>query len=137
MKDKSNSDFGNNCSRFGKRRRRGREGKMTTQALTSAVGWLEDLYKVFHRGPGDKEYLVRHRISEESGVDERYLYRLKYQRKGMKDVAGEAYRLLDLTHKKYVGWCEANEEAADAYRAERLELRKQHEANRGPASQGD
>lgn len=109
---------------------------MTTQALTRAVGWMENLYRAFHQGPGDKDYLVRYRVSEKSGVEERYLYRLQYQRKGMKDVAGEAYRLLELAHQKYVELCEANEEAADAMRAERMELRKQHEADHKPLAAG-
>jgi len=90
---------------------------MTSIALNEAIGWTKELMDREHRGRGDKEYLIRHRLSENSGVPESYLYRLQYKARDMKDVAGEYYRRLRLY---YDSACERNEEAADRYRSERL-----------------
>lgn len=125
MKHKSSFEFGKNCSRFGKKEC---EEKMQSVALSNAIDWTDKLMKLEDRGHGDKEYLARFRVAEKTGVPERYLYRLQYQWRGMKDVAGEVYRLLTIAKEKYIEACEANEEAADAMRAERMELRKQNEA---------
>lgn len=111
---------------------------MSSVALQDAVKWTENLMDAEYRGRGDKEYLARFRLSQNTGVGERYLYRLLYQRKGMKDVAGEAYRLLGIAYRKYEELCNANEAAADLMKAERLELRMHHnEADPKPASQGE
>lgn len=131
MYGNSNSGFGKSSSRFGNRKP---EDEVTSVALKEATGWLEELMDREFSGRGDKEYLIRHRISENSGVPERYLYRLQYQAKGMKDVAGEYYRRLRLY---YNAICQGHEDAADRYRAERLGLRGQHETtDEKPASAG-
>lgn len=107
---------------------------MASVALQEAISWTDKLMDIKFQGRGDKEYLIRHRISDESGVPERYLYRLQYQAKEMKDIAGEYYRRLKLY---YDSVCEANEEAADRLKAQRLELKAHHEtANEKSASAG-
>jgi len=97
---------------------------MASVALKESIGWLDELMDREFNGRGDKEYLIRHRISENSGVPERYLYRLQYQAKEMKDVAGEYYRRLRLY---YESICQTQEAAADRYRDERLGMRGHHE----------
>lgn len=105
---------------------------MASVALQEATDWLDELMDREFSGRGDKEYLIRHRISENSGVPERYLYRLQYQAKEMKDVAGEYYRRLRLY---YESACQRNEAAADRYKDERLGMRGHHEtSDEKPAS---
>lgn len=138
MKHKSNLGFGNNRSGFGKTGSKEREEKMHSVALTDAIEWTNKLMEQEARGRKAKEYQARFEVSQKTGVSERYLYRLLYQSRTMKDVAGEAYRLLYLAKQKYIEVCETNENAAAAYTAERKTLEaKRHEANRGPAPQGD
>jgi galactokinase len=127
MEDKSISEFGKKLEGFS-------EGEMTSVALQQAKGWADQLLDKEFQGRGDKDYLARYRLAQQLGIKESYLFRLQYKTAEMKDVAGEVYRRI---RHAYEEMCARNEEAADAYRAERLDLRKQHEANRGPASQGD
>src|ERR1041384_7145276 len=129
MYGNSRSEKNNSDSRFGKKNS---EAEMTSVALQEAKGWTSELMDMEFRGRGDKEYLIRHRLSENSGVPESYLYRLQYKSRGMKDVAGEYYRRLKIYYERA---CEANEEAADRYRSERLGT--DHDTtNQKPASAG-
>jgi hypothetical protein len=108
------------------------EAEMTSIALQEAIRWNEELMNREFRGRGDKDYMIRYRLSEKTGVPESYLFRLKHKSQGMKDVAGEYYRRLKLYYERA---CEANEEAADRYRAERLG--SHHETiDQKPASAG-
>jgi len=81
-----------------------------TVALRKALDWHDELMDLFHQGRGDKEKRVRGQLSEESGIPESYLFRLQHKRRDMRDVAGEAYRLL----------CETVERYGDALEARRL-----------------
>lgn len=131
MYGNSHSRFGKSISRFGKKKP---EDEVASTALKQSIGWLDELMKHEFAGRGDKEYLVRHRISENCGVPERYLYRLQYQAREMKDVAGEYYRRLMIY---YDSICEKNEAAADSYRTERMGMRGHHEeTDKEPASAG-
>lgn len=96
---------------------------MTSAALTEAKGWYAALMDAEFKGRGDREKAVRGRISDETGIPESYLYRLQYKTRGMKDVAGSAYRALMLA---YDDLCLRNEEAAANHRAARKELRSTH-----------
>lgn len=112
---------------------------MSTQtvALQRALGWHDALMDHEHRGRRDKESAARGRLADKTGVPESYLYRLAHKRRDMRDIAGEVYRLLEQGHRKYVLACERHEQAADAYRAERLALRKhQNAVDQSPASAG-
>ncbi|OWZ93541.1 hypothetical protein B9J07_12935 [Sinorhizobium sp. LM21] len=100
---------------------------MTSAALTEAKGWYAALMDAEFKGRGDREKSVRGRIADETGIPESYLYRLQYKTRGMKDVAGSAYRALMLA---YEDLCQKNEEAAAKHRAERLKLRKANATNR-------
>ena len=128
MKDKSVSEFGKSFVKS-------REEEMTTAALAEAVQWNEKLLDAEFQGRGDKDYLARFRLAQRIGVKESYLFRLQYKTEEMRDVAGSVYRALMLAYRDL---CARNEEAADAYRAERKALEaERHEANQGPAAQGD
>ncbi|TCV66307.1 hypothetical protein EDE09_11658 [Neorhizobium sp. S3-V5DH] len=105
---------------------------MTSIALQEAIRWNTELMDREFQGRGDKDYLIRHRLSQKTGVPESYLFRLQHKSRGMKDVAGEYYRRLKLYYDRV---CEVNEEAADRYRSERLGTN--HETtNQKPASAG-
>jgi hypothetical protein len=119
MEDKSISEFGNKCSGFS-------EGDMSTEALLEAKNWAGILMDNEFQGRGDKDYLARYRLSQKLGVKESYLFRLQYKTTEMKDVAGEVYRRIRLA---YDDLCARTEAAAERMRAERLELRKTHEAS--------
>jgi hypothetical protein len=123
MYGKRVSENGNNVS----------EGDMSAIALNEAKEWHDDLMDALYKGRGDKEKTVRGRLADKTGIPESYLYRLQYKFREMTDVAGSAYRALMLLHDEL---CTRNEAAADEMKAERLELRKRHEANQKPASQG-
>ncbi|MFK0273678.1 hypothetical protein ACIQUG_08380 [Ensifer sp. NPDC090286] len=99
------------------------EAKMTSSALIEAKGWYAALMDAEFKGRGDREKAIRGRISDETGIPESYLYRLQYKTRGMKDVAGSAYRALMLA---YDDLCLRNEVAAAQHRAARKELRSTH-----------
>lgn len=95
-------------------------------ALSEAKDWHDKLMDAEFKGRGDREKSVRGRLSKRTGIPESYLFRLQYKVREMTDVAGSAYRALMLAHDEL---CARNEEAADAMRAERIELRKRNEAD--------
>ncbi|WP_292519893.1 hypothetical protein [Mesorhizobium sp.] len=109
------------------------EGSMSTQALNDAKTWLEVLHDAEFRGRKDTDGAARYRLAKRLGVKENYLFRLQYRAAEMRDVAGEVYRRLGLAYEEI---CERNEKAADAYRAERLDLRKTNAVDQKPASAG-
>lgn len=113
--------YGNRHSGFGKS---SSEKTMSTKALSDAITWSAKLMDREFMGRGDREKSIRGRLADKMGVPERYLYRLRYQAREMRDVAGEAYRRIKLYYEMV---CENNEEAARQYRAERLGLRGHHE----------
>ena len=124
------SRSGNSISGSGKKS----EAEMTSIALQEAIQWNTELMNREFQGRGDKDYLIRHRLSEKTGVPESYLFRLQHKSRGMKDVAGEYYRRLKLYYEQA---CEMHEEAADGYRAERLKLKADHEkTDEKPAAAG-
>ncbi len=95
------------------------ESEMSTQALSDAKNWLDVLHDAEYRGRKDTDGAARYRLANRLGVKESYLFRLQYRAVEMKDVAGEVYRRLKVA---YDDLCERNEQAADAYRAERIRL---------------
>lgn len=94
---------------------------MSTTALNEAKRWADVLHDAEYRGRKDTDGAARYRLAGKLGLKENYLYRLQYRAAEMKDVAGEAYRRLQIA---YADLCERNEKAADAHRDERLALRK-------------
>jgi hypothetical protein len=111
MKRKVFSKSGKICS----------EDSMSTEALNDARSFLEALHDAEFRGRRDTDGAARYRLANRLGLKENYLFRLQYRAGEMKDVAGEVYRRLRLA---YDEMCERNEQAAAAYRAERLGMRK-------------
>jgi len=109
------------------------ETEMTTTALQEAVGYADALMNAEFRGRRDREKSVRYRLSRSLGIPESYLFRLTYKAGEMRDVKGEAYRRLKLAYEQL---CQANEDAADRYRAERLRLRKEHAMDQERRSAG-
>lgn len=108
---------------------------MSTQALSDAKTWLEVLHDAEFRGRKDTDGAARYRLAVKLGVKENYLFRLQYRAAEMKDVAGEVYRRLGMA---YDDMCARNEQAAAAYRAERLGMRKANAVDPGArrASEG-
>lgn len=123
MNGKSVSKTGKNVS----------EDKMSNIALIEAKQWADELMDAEWRGRKDRDGVVRYRLSKKTGIPESYLYRLQYKTAEMKDVAGSVYRSLMLAYEEL---CQANENAAAGYKAERMNLRKSNEANRSSASAG-
>ncbi|WP_159585953.1 hypothetical protein [Chelativorans xinjiangense] len=110
------------------------EDEMSTTALIEAKSWYEGLLDAEFRGRKDTDGAARYRLSERLGVKENKLFRLQYRFAEMRDVAGEVYRRLQLAHDEM---CARNEAAADADRAERLELKAtRHAVLQKPASAG-
>lgn len=111
---------GNYVSETGKRV----SEEMNSTALFEAKSWADALMDSEFRGRGDKEKSARYRLSKRTGVPESYLFRLQYKTSEMKDVAGSVYRALMLAYDRT---CQTNEEAADRFKAERLQMRSNHE----------
>ena len=113
------------------------EDGMSSIALIEAKGWYDDLMSREFRGRGDREKSARGRVADNIGVPEKWLVDLQYKSEGKKDVRGALYRALMLGIQKYDALCQANEDAADRYKAERPKLRGNHEkADEKPASAG-
>lgn len=113
------------------------EDGMSSTALVEAKGWYDDLMAREFRGRGDREKSARGRVADKIGVPETWLFDLQYKSQGKKDVRGALYRALMLGIRKYDALCQANEDAADRYKAERLNIRGNHEkADEKPASAG-
>ena len=93
---------------------------MSTEALSDARSYLEALHDAEFKGRRDTDGAARYRLASRLGLKENYLFRLQYRASEMKDVAGEVYRRLRVAYEEM---CQANEKAAAAYRAERLQLR--------------
>lgn len=108
------------------------EDNMTTSALDEAKGWYDALLDAEWRGRRDRESTVRYRVSKKTGVPESYLFRLQYKLHEMNDIRGSVYRALMLAHRAYEETCQKHEDAAAAYRSERLELEAQHAAHQSP-----
>jgi hypothetical protein len=108
------------------------EAEMTSTALIEAKGWACELMNREYKGRGDKEKSVRYRVSKITGIPESYLFRLQYKTGEMKDVAGSVYRALMIAVSAYDRICQANEDAAARYRAERLTLRDGNAADQEP-----
>lgn len=94
-------------------------------ALEEARFWAEELQKAEFRGLGDTREAARYRVASKTGIAESYLKRLRYKWREMGEVAGSQYRALMLAYEEMIS---TNEAAAQAYRAERLELREQRHA---------
>lgn len=125
MEDKSISEFGKKVSGFS-------EGEMSSVALLEAKSWAGELLDKEFKGRGDKDYLARYRLALKLGIKESYLFRLQYKTDEMKDVAGSVYRAL---RNAYDEACSKNDAAADAMKAERLNMRKRDEIDPKPAEQ--
>ncbi len=106
-----------------------RVSDMSTVALNEARQWTEELLDAECTGRKDREGPIRYRLARKIGVPESYLFRLQYKAHEMTDVKGSVYRALMVAHQAYEAACRANEEAAAASRAERLELKAMRHAD--------
>ena len=86
--------------------------------------WLGGIAYGKHRGRYDTWTAARDRAAREAGITPTMAQRIWQRWHSMKDVGGDPLLKLMLAYEK---WCEANEEAAERYRAERLKLRNHHE----------
>lgn len=108
------------------------EEDMNISALDEAKGWYDVLLDAEWQGRRDREGTVRYRLARKLGISETYAYRLQYKFDEMTDIRGSAYRALMFAHKAYERACQANEEAANRYAAERLDLEVQYAAHQSP-----
>ncbi len=106
---------------------------MGFSAIDDARFWAEELQKAEYKGLGDTREAARYRVARRIGVSESYLKRLRYRAAEMTDVAGSTYRSLMLAYREM---CRRNEEAASAYKAERLNLRASNETVSEPVETG-
>lgn len=96
-----------------------------------ARGYYDALMEDEWRGRGDREKSARWRLAKRLGVPESQCFRLQYKLQEMRDVSGRFYRAL---RNEYERLCETSEEAADAYRRERLGA--EHAAHKGAGASG-
>lgn len=89
------------------------------------VFWMEKLAWSVHRGRGDTIGAAVQRVAAEIGAPVPQAKRCWDRWKEMKEVAGSVMIPFMLAYEEFVS---ANEAAASAYRAERLELKAQRNA---------
>lgn len=94
-------------------------------AANEAFDYLNALTKTEYRGRGDTATAARDRAAKKAGVSPAQAERVWKRWQSMKTVNGDVYRLLRNAYERI---CEANEQAADRYAAERAALRGNHEA---------
>lgn len=113
---------------------RGEVDTMSSVAAAEAFSFLNAGTKQHYRGAGDTATAARERAAREAGITPAQAERVWKRWRSMTSIDGDVYRAL---RNKYAALCERNEEAADAYRAERLALRKNNDAVvQGPAPAG-
>ena len=101
-------------------------GKSMSAAASEAFNFLNALTKTEYRGWGDTATAARDRAAKKAGVSPAQAERVWKRWQNMKTVNGDVYRLL---RNAYESACEKNETAADAYRAERLNIEAQNAAH--------
>ena len=120
--------------RFGKSAKNVGDSEMSSTALIESKHYYDSLMDAVHKGRRDRNGSARGRLADGLRVKESRLVRLEYKYEEMKDVGGELYRRLRMA---YEAICEGNEAAAEAMKAERLELRAYRNAtDREPAAKG-
>ncbi|MEO3387348.1 hypothetical protein [Mesorhizobium sp. CAU 1741] len=101
-------------------------------AVQESADYLNALARSHHRGRGDTWSAARDRAARAAGIEPSYAKRIWDRWQTMSDVSGEAYRRLRSAYERA---CEANEQAADRYDAERLAMRKSHAVDQKHASE--
>lgn len=108
-----------------------KRGDQRSKAMSTSIAAREAFLclnagtKAKFRGWGDTKTAARDRAARDAEVTPAQAERLWKNWKTMKSVNGDVYRLLK---NKYWSLVEANNEAAAAYRAERLELKAERNA---------
>lgn len=99
-----------------------------TKGMTTpekAEFWLHGLAWSMHKGRHDTWSAARDRAAEEAGIELTIAKRIWQRWENMKDVSGSALLGLMVA---YEDACLRNENAIEAYRAERLKLKAQRHA---------
>jgi hypothetical protein len=89
-------------------------------AVSEAFGFLNRLTQREYRGWGDTTTAARERAARNAGITPAQAERVWKRWQRMASIDGDVYRAL---RNRYEELCAANEQAADAYRAERLQLK--------------
>ena len=104
-------------------------GKFMSMAAKDAFDFLNALTKTEYRGWGDTATAARDRAARKAGVTPAQAERVWKRWQNMKTVNGDVYRAL---RNAYESACIKHETAADAYRAERLNLEAHNAAHQSP-----
>ena len=104
--------------------KRGFSVTMST-AATEAFGFLNKLTQRQYRGWGDTSTAARERAAKDAGITPAQAERVWKRWQRMASIDGDVYRAL---RNRYEELCLANEQAAAAYRAERLQLKAERYA---------
>ncbi|WP_292246119.1 hypothetical protein [Mesorhizobium sp.] len=102
-------------------------------AATEAFNFLNRLTQREYRGWGDTATAARDRAARNAGITPAQAERVWKRWQRMASIDGDVYRAL---RNKYEQVCEANEQAAAAYRAERLELRNKNAVDQKRSEEG-
>lgn len=98
------------------------EGMSTPE---KAEFWLHGLAWTKHRGRHDTWSAARDRAAKDAGIERTIAKRIWQRWEDMKDVGGSALLGLMLA---YEDACQRNDDAIEAYRAERLKLKAERHA---------
>lgn len=104
------------------------------QTPERAVFWLEKLAIRAHRGPHDTWTAARERAAQDAGVKLTTAQRIWQRWETMNDVGGDALLKLMVA---YEAMCTRNNDAADAYDAERLKIEARNGTSQEPVSTGE
>jgi hypothetical protein len=105
---------------------------MSTAAM-EAFNFLNRLTQREYRGWGDTATAARERAARNAGITPAQAERVWKRWQRMASIDGDVYRAL---RNKYEEMCEANERAASAYRAERLQLRNKNAVDQEHSKEG-
>lgn len=106
------------------------QGMPTNERASFLLGRL---MQANHRGPTDTWSAARDRTARKVGLDPSMAKRIWQRWRTMTDVSGDALIKLMLA---YDAMCQRNEEAADAYKVERLNIRASNETSSEPVQTG-
>lgn len=81
---------------------------MNAEVVSEARGMADFILKSVHRGPGDTLDAAMHRAEREYGAPAKWLHRLRYRYRDLRDLPASAFLTIMKAHQKAV---EASERA--------------------------
>lgn len=82
--------------------------KMSVEVVSEARGMADFIIRSVHRGPGDTLDAAMHRAEQEYGAPAKWLHRLRYRYRDLRDLPASAFLTIMKAHQRAI---EAGERA--------------------------